>query len=375
MATAAPAKPASGQQAPMGPFRAGTQPTVLATGYVQTKQLAAATQDLPQWQIPPNNVMRCIYLEVQCVAAGNAATVAFQGDAPLNVFSTVNFADAGGTSIVGSFDSYTLAMVQKYGGYANNGDPRANSQYTVTAGSGATGGSFTTVFRIPVEVVSRTGIASLQNQSTNSPLTLSLTLNTSANIYSTAPTTLPNVTVTARLGGYWKGSNAAAAQAPTAFGTTSYWNRTSIQALNGASQFQLPNLGLGNPLRNLVFLNYTTGGARSDANFPAAIEVDFRGNKLLQIDQLLWKFLISEAYGLNNATQDAAWGTDTGVYVLPFTQDFDLAPGAELGNGYLSTNVGDAIQVIGSWAASCTLYELVNFLAVKGAPSAVQAAS
>jgi hypothetical protein len=376
MTTAAPAKPGTAQQAPpLGPFRAGTQPTVLATGYVQSKAMTTATQDLPQWQIPPSNIMRCIYLEVACTTSANAATVVFAGDAPLNVFSTVNFADAGGTSIVGSFDSYTLAMVQKYGGYGNNGDPRANSVYSATAGSGGTGGSFNIVFRIPVEVVSRTGIAALQNQSTNSPLTLSLTLNASTAVYTTAPTTLGTVVVTARLGGYWKGSNAGAAQAPTAFGTTSYWNRTSITSLNGAAQFQLPNIGLGNPLRNLIFLNYATGGARSDANFPNPLEIDFRGNKLVQLSTNLWKFLISEAYGLNNATQDAAWGTDTGVYVLPFTQDFDLAPGAELGNGYLSTAVGDAIQLVGSWGGSSTLYELVNFLAVRGAVSAVQSGS
>lgn len=375
MATAAPAKPGTQQAAPMGPFRSGTQPTVLATGYVQSKALTTATQDLPQWQIPPSNIMRCIYLEVQAAATGNSATVAFNGDAPLNVFSTVNFADAGGTSIVGSFDSYTLGIVQKWGGYAANADPRANSQYSVTTGSGSTGGSFTLVLRIPVEIVSRTGIASLQNQSTNSPLTLSLTLNSSTNIYSTAPTALPTVTVTARLGGYWRGSNASAAQTPNAFGTTSYWNRTSIQALNGASQFQLPNLGLGNPLRNLVFLNYATGGARSDADFPSSIEIDFRGNKLLQIDQLLWKFLMSEAFDYWQTTQDTANALDTGVYVIPFNQDFALQPGAELGNGYLSTNVGDAIQLIGTWAASSTLYELVNFLAVKGAPSSIQASS
>src|SRR5581483_1846889 len=218
----------------------------------------------------------------------------FQVDAPLNVFSTVNFADAGGTSIVGSFDSYTLAMVQKWGGYAASSDPRNNAAYSATTGSGGTGGSFNVVLRIPVEVVNRTGIGSLQNQSTNSPLTLSLTLNSSGNIYSTAPTTLGSVTVTARLGGYWKGSNSAAAQVPQAFGTTSYWNRTSIAALNGASQFQLPNLGLGNPLRSLVFLNYATGGARTSTNFPDPLEIDFRGNKLYQVSQNLWKFLMSE---------------------------------------------------------------------------------
>lgn len=373
MTTAAPPKPAASAP-PVGPFRGGTQPTVLSTGYVQTVTMTAATQDLPQWQIPPSNILRCVFLEVVATAAGNAATVVFAGDAPKNTFSTVNFADAGGTSIVGSFDSYTLATVQKYGGYARNADPANNAVYSATAGSGGSGGSYTIVYRIPVEVVSRTGIGSLQNQSTNSPLTLSLTLNSSTNIYSTAPTTLPTVVVTARLGGYWKGSNAAAAQAPTAFGTTSYWNRTSIQALNGASQFQLPNIGLGNPLRAMLFLNYATGAARSGTAFPTSIEVDFRGNKLLQIDQTLWKFLMSEAYGFNAAI-DTANGLDTGVFAIPFNADFGLEVGAELGNGYLSTNVGDSIQLVGSWNASSTLYELVNFLAVKGAPSAVQSGS
>lgn len=376
MATQAPAKSGNAQQqAPLQPFRAGTQPTVLNTGFSQTLTLNTGTQDFPEWQVPPSNILRCIYLEVSAAASGNAATVAFAGDAPLNVFSTVNFADAGGTAIVGSFDSYTLAMVQKYGGYANNSDPRASAIYSATAGSGSTGGSFNLVLRIPVEVGSRTGIGALQNQSTNSPFTLNLTLNKSTAIYSTAPTTLPAVTVTARLGGYWKGSNAAASPTPRAFGTTSYWNRTSQMGLNGAATIQLPNLGLGNPLRNFIFINYATGAARSSADFPSPLEIDFRGNKLIQITQNLWQFLISEAYGFQNTTLDSANSLDTGVFVLPFTQDFGLEPGAELGNGYLTTNVGDSVQLLGTWNASSTLYEIVNYLTVRGAPTQVQASA
>lgn len=374
MATTAPtANAQNGKQVQLAPFRAGTQPTVLATGYVQTNTLTTATQDLPLWQIPPSNILRCIYLEVVGTTSGNSATVAFSGDGPLNIFSTVNFADAGGTSIVGSFASYALAMIQKWGGYASNSDPRANAVYSATTGSGATGGSFTVVFRIPVEVASRTGIASLQNQSTNSPLTLQLTLNTIAKVYSTAPTSAPSVVVTARLGGYWKGSNAGASQTPRAYGTTSYWNQASYLALNGSVTQQLQNIGLGNPVRNLMFINYATGGARSDADFPSTIEIDFRGNKLYQTDQTLWKFLMSEAYGMTGATLDAALGLDTGVYVLPFNQDFGFEPGAELGNGYLSTDIGDSIQLVGTWNASSSLYEIINFLAVKGATSQIQA--
>jgi hypothetical protein len=346
---------------------------VQSTGFSQSLTPSGSTQQFNLWQIPPSNILRCIYLEVACTTSGNAATVVFAGDAPLNVFQTVNFADAGGTSIVGSFDSYTLAMVQKWGGYQNNSDPRANAKYVATAGSGGTGGSFNIVFRIPVEIVSRTGIGSLQNQSTNSPFTLQLVLNTSTAIYSTAPTTLAAVNVTGSVGGYWKGSNAAASQTPRAYGTTSYWNRATITGLNGSANIQLPNIGLGNPVRNLIFLNYATGAARSDADFPNPLQVTFRGNNLVQLDQNLWKYLMSEAYFMTSVTQDGPLGLDTGVYVLPFNADFDYSPGSETGSGYLTTNVGDSLGLIGSWAASSTLYELINFLAVKGATTQVQA--
>jgi hypothetical protein len=365
--------PAAGSKAPvLGPFRGGTQPTVRQTGFSQTVTLTSATQPLADYEVAPTNILRCIYIEVTATAAGNAATVAFQPDAPLNALSTVNFQDAGGTSIVGSFDTFTLSMGMKYFGYSQYGDPRANAVYSVTTGSGASGGSFNVVFRIPVEAVNRTGVGALQNQTTNSPFVLSATVNTSAAIYSTAPTAAPSVKVTYRLGGYWNGANAGFQPAPTAFGSTQYINRSSIAGLNGSSAFQLPNNGLGNPIRNLMFINYATGGARTSANFPDPIQINYKGNMLVQYDQNVWKYDMSEAYGLTSSTLDTALGLDTGVFVIPFTRDLDATPGAELGLGYLNTNVGDEIEVVGSWGASCTLYEVVNFISVKGALAQIQ---
>jgi len=274
---AAPAAQGKNGQAPvLGPFRGGTQPTVRATGFSQTVTLNTGTQDLPDYEVAPTNILRCLYIEVSAVASGNAATVAFQPDAPLNILSTINFQDSGGTSIVGSFDSFTLAMALKYFGYTGNGDPRNNAVYSVTTGSGATAGSFNLVLRIPVEAVARTGVGALQNQTTQSPFVMSATVNKLANIYSTAPTAAPAVTVKYRLGGYWNGSNPAYNPTPKAFGSTQYINRSSIPGLNGAQQFQLPNNGLGNPIRNLMFVNYATGGNRAGSGtFPDPIQVTY----------------------------------------------------------------------------------------------------
>lgn len=371
MATSAPAK---GQAAaPAGPFRKGTQPTSFSTGYNQTLAFTTATQDFPQWSLPTNNILRGIVLEVNCAVTSNSASVAFNTpDAPLNVFSTVNFTDNGGNSIVGSFDSYTLSVVQKYGGYAQSSDMRNSAVYSTTTGTGASGGSFNMVFRIPVEVVSRTGFGSLENTSSNSPLLLNLTLNSSTNVYSTAPTTLADAKVTVKgdLLGYWQGPPSSAAQAPNLFGSTQFWNRTNLQALSGAQNVTLPTLGLGNPIRTEVYLNYATGSSRSGADFPNPLTWQFRNNSLLQgYSQNLWQDEMSRIYGYSNATLDEANGLDTGVFVIPFDADFTFSPGNDSGNGYLSTNVGDPITLIGDWAASSTLYILRNYLVVKGAQS------
>lgn len=366
----APTAPAQGQaQAPvLAPFRAGTQPTYKPSGYTQSNALTTTAIELPDYQIGPTNLLRGIDIEVSAATTSNAATVAFNGDMPLGVLSTVNFQDSGGNSIVGSFDSYTLAMIMKYGGYApgTSGDPRNSVVWSATTGSGGTAGSFNFVLRIPVEFIARTGAGSLVNQTTQSPLTLSLTLTTSALVYSTAPTNAVTVTVTVDLLGYWRGSNAAANPAPKAAGTTQYWNRSSVQALNGAADFYAPQVGIGNPIRTFLWLNYATGAARSTTDFPSPLTVNYKGNLLFNRTKNQWQNEMSRWFGLTGATADTGPGLDTGVFCQPFATDFGHGTGAELMLSYLNTEVGDAIEFIGSWAASSTLYHVVNYLGVNG---------
>jgi len=373
-------------------FRANTQRTIKRPGV----NLAGVTSTiagtavfgaaLPDTQIPPTTLLRCIYLEVSfVVASGNAATVAFNADAPLNVFSAVNFHDAQGTSIVGSFDSFTLAMAQKWFGFVNNSDPTTSAVYSLTSGAGATGGSFTVVFRIPVEVVARTGVGCQINTDTQSPLVLSLTVNTAAAIYGTAPTGAavftPNVIVS--YGGYWNQSgNPNSFAVPTAVGTLNYINWTNYTGLSGQQQFQLNNIGLGNSIANILFINRTTaGGARSDANFANPLQVAYRGNVLGQWSQLLWKHMMSEAYDVPNFTQDAGLGAvapsstealNQGVYNLWFNDDFTFDPGNTLFYALLNSAVGDSVELTGSWPNPCILYEVINFLAVSGPVTAIQ---
>jgi len=387
-------QPAASGTAPVaataGAFRANTKPTIKRPGLVLT---AALGNPLPDTQIPPTTLLRCIYLEVTAVTSANAAAAAFNADAPLNVFSSVNFHDAQGTSIVGNFDSFTLAMAQKWFGFTNNADPTTSATYSATVGAVATGGSFTVVFRIPVEVVSRTGVGAQINTDTQSPLVLSLSLNTSAAIYGTAPTTPPVVSTVVSYGGYWNQSgNPNSFATPTAVGTLNYVNFTNYVALAGQQQFQLANIGLGNSIANILFINrLTSNAARSDAAFANPLQVAYRGNVLGQWSELLWKHMMSEAYDINGPTataagvstfaQDAGLGAlvqspasslNQGVYNLWFNDDFTFDPGNTLFYGLLNSAVGDSIELTGSWPISSTLFEIINFLAISGPVSAIQ---
>ena len=365
-------------------YRANTQPTLKRPGLILSAQLsAAAVTPLPDTQIPPTTLLRCIYIEVTAVAAGNTATVVFNPDAPLNNFATVNFHDAQGTSITGSFDSFTLSMGQKWFGFVNNSDVTTSAVYSVTSGAVGAGGSYTLVYRIPVEVVSRTGVGSLINTDTQSPLVLSLSLNQSTAIYATPPTTLPTVSCVISYGGYWNQSgNPNSFATPTAVGSLNYMNWTNYTGLSGQQQFQLSNIGLGNDVMNIMFINRATSGqARSDADFANPLQVAYRGNVLGQFSQLIWKHLMSEAYGMSNATPDTGLGAvapspdsglNVGVYNLWFNQDFTFDPGNTLFYQMLQTAVGDSIELTGNWPVSSILYEVINFMAVSGPVSAIQ---
>lgn len=350
-------------------FRANTQQTIGVGGSAsQTIPMTTATQPLTTWFLPPNNVLRGIVIEVTAVVPStNSATVAFAADAPLNWASTLAWTTSGGTPIVGSFNSYDHGCVQKYGGYAASNDPRQSAVYVATTGSGATGGNFTLVQRIPVEIVQRSGLGSLSNTSTESPMQLQMTLNASTAIYTTAPTALPNVTVKTSVLGYWSGPSGRAT--PMAFGTTSFWNEQTYNGLSGQQNttLQAPP-GFGNKQRTWIFINrLAAGGARSSAAFPNPLLLQFRGNPLIDsVDQLLLLDEMSRSYGYNNAI-DTPGGLDTGVFIINFNKGtFGNGVGAESTDGYLDTDGGDPLALNGSFPSASNLYLLSNFLNVVG---------
>jgi hypothetical protein len=371
---AAPAAAKGGAQAPaqLAPFRSGTQRTLSSDGYTNSTVPGTSAIDLPDYQPSPNNYIRGIWIQATCLTAANAAAVAFSESMPLGVYSSISFQDSNEKPLVGPFDSYTLGLISKFGGYQRQGDPRASSQYTVTTGTGSAGGSFSLVHYVPIEAINRDGMGSLQNQSSASTFTLKLTLAASSAIYSTAPTTLAAVTTKIYEDGWWKSNKAGASSVPPNAGTTQYWTRGSYNALSGSEQFQVSQ-GLGYPIRTYLLVNTdTSAGTRAagDADFPDPLQVVFKGTSYWNVSKNLWKDQMSRWYGLTSTTPDTANGLENGVFVLPFHISFSLTPGDELPHGYLGTNQGDLHQFIGNWNGNSKLYVVANYMAFVGAPPA-----
>ena len=114
-----------------------------------------------------------------------------------------------------------------------------------------------------------------------------------------------------------------------------------------------------------LWLNYLTAGVRSTLAWPNPLTVNYKGNLLFNMSPNQWQNQLSRWYGLLGLS-DTGLGLDTGVFPFPFNTDFTSEPGHELMLSYLGTEVGDAIEFIGSWNASCTLFHVVNYLGVNG---------
>jgi len=213
-----------GAQAPAVPFPIASLKRIRSSFDTGNIALGQAT---PAIEIPATGgYARFLEVEVTAITAANAAAVAFQADAPSNVLSFVEFLPPSGDPPIVPHTSYQIILWNKYGAFSAKPpfcDPLKNPFWSATAGAVATGGSFYVKFRIPFEIDPATGFCSITNSAANKSYLLNLIVNTSAALYSVAPTTPPTIRV---------------------IGSIYYWDEPAAQTRQGTSQVPGP-LGLG----------------------------------------------------------------------------------------------------------------------------------
>ncbi|MEU0398356.1 hypothetical protein ABZ208_37560 [Streptomyces sp. NPDC006208] len=370
--TEAPAKGKGGKAAVVAarPFVTGTR-TLESEVYSQTVTQTTSTQTLTPYEFQVDGYLSGALIRVTATTAGNSAATAFQADGPFSVLQSIAFEDISGKQVMGPITGWQLYVLNRFGGFVYSPDAKANAVYSVTTGSGATGGSYRFVLRLPVQVRRRDGMGSLPNRNASATFKLKLTVNTSATVYSTAPTAAASINVQVEQHGWatsdnrdYKGS--AVAPAPNGVGSLMYTDVETIQLSAGAFNQRMGTFG--GLLRLLVFeLRDSTGSrAQGESDWPSLFEVEIDKVKLYSRSVVTWDHLMSEDYGLT-ATAESATAVNTkinGVKVFHWLDDFGLQPGAENSFRYQPVTPSTAIQLIGTIGGSGahTLTAMKNYL-------------
>lgn len=376
------AAPQGNQAAPVmspWPFPVGVLDTQNASDYDQTKTMGAGTVQFPDVQVQPDGWTRGLWFDVNGVVTGNVTNVvAFNGDAaagtgaPFNAINTVLFRDTGGEQIFGPFNGYDWMCVNKYGGYQDVGDPRADFNFSAVTGSGATGGSFHFTLYLPLEISAADSLGDVENRSENSIYRVSLTLEQSSVVYATAPSVLPAVEIKTTQDSYTEPvaalalSGRPAAQAPPSPGTLQYWKQEDDSSIPGSGAHStLITNGIGNGYRNIIFKLIRSGGTRANgtSDWPDPQELDLGTTRIRNLYKKTWQDKMVRAYGFTGGSStDAALALENGVFTQWFDLDTGMKPGNESRRKYLRTKPGNTFKVRGTYGSAGTLYITSNYI-------------
>lgn len=372
------APPARKQPFPVGVLK------VENPDYDVTQAQTAGVQQFPNHSFEPTGWLRGLWYQFDVSVSGNVTNnVSFSGDNPWSLINKFTLKDVGNREVFGPIGGYDWLTVNKLGGYFNLGDPRADLAYSVTTGTGSTAGSITMMLYVPLELVARDALGAVENKSSSSAWKAELFIDSQANTYNQVPSVFGNVRVRVTEDGYTEPAAAdehgrPLSQTPPAVGTLQYWvteNSGGIGGASGSLNYNLDN-GIGYSIRNIVY-KLTRGNSRAngDADWPDPVTLTYGKVQLFQRYKTTWISKMSRAYGFSqtpgqafagtNNVADTALNRETGVYPVWFTDDFDLAPGAELRNGYLNTKTGTVLKwkgTLGAGASADQLNALINYV-------------
>lgn len=329
---------------------------------------------LTQWNISPTGWLRGAWLNFALTIGSNAAGT-FANDAPWSFIQRITLYDLGG-EVVFQVTGYEWMVINKYGGYFEVGDPRADISNTFAAASAA---PFQFSLFLPLEVVARDALGTVQNES-KPGWRVEIYADSAANTVSggtpfTGAGTNPSVRVRGYLDSYTEPAASAPngrmfSQSPPLPGSLQYWKSENQSLPAGTAKYDLTN-GIGFPIRNVFYYVKDAGNgtrATADANWPDPATVLLGNVTLRSIAKFLWIAKMSKdfgqaAVGATSPGVDTAQGRENGVFPMYFTKDMTLLPGAELRFKYLDTQVNSLLRITGSFGAAVTFFALSNWLA------------
>ena len=387
---------ADGQKAaplPAWPYPVGAFATEVANDYDNTVTATTSTVAMPDVKLDPDGWGRDAWFDFTLTGVNTTSTtVTANEDWPFNSINTVLFKDTGTQQSFGPFNGYDWKCINKFGGYDANGDPELDPDYSITTGTATTAGSARFFLKLPMELSTHDGLGSIQNQSDNSIYKVSITVETTANQFTTAPATSQTVRLRVTQDSYTEPVAALAlggrpvASAPPSPGTRQFWlldDDTGIPA-SGAHTTKITN-GIGYAYRTIIFklqragvvgTSSTTGRAGGESDYPDPTEVWLAGTRIKRLYNNTWRTKIARQYQFLSTTTvtsgvapDTAGGPSAGIRVLLWNRDIGMDPGNEARRTYLRTQDGNVFKIIGTYGHAGTLWFLTNYVIPKGGPS------
>lgn len=365
---AAPTNTKEGKAAPVQPrsFIVGSRKND-KPDFDQTIVLSTVEQRLNPYQISPSGYLRRVNLIVENTAVNTTVTtVAYQPNGPFAVLSSIRFLDTNSQPMVGTITGYDLYLINKYGGYAFQGDAKAAAVYSATSGTATTAGTFAFVLTIPIETVARNALTAQLNKSGAAQFSLEMFVAGTGTVFSTAPATSSTLRVRTELDSWLDPEPTDARgnpvqQDPPLLNTTQYWHKQNY-VINAGAQFTRLQ-GIDGLLRMLIFIATRSGSTRAngEADWPDPVSLKYEESFLMQSRiRLFYRWLIATNYGYD-AANEASKGRDDGVYpVWEWMQDFERKPGGELSRSYLPMSSASNLEIQGSWGSAVSLDVLVN---------------
>lgn len=355
---------------PVGVYESTTQDYDQTVALGSTIATWNTQQLLPLWNVSPTGWLRSLWFDFTVTIAGNSATPTMAADGPWSFVQKCTLYDLGGEVVI-QVTGYEWMVLNKFGGYYEIGDPRADITFSVTSGSAAASGSFHYVLALPFEQVARDALGTVQNES-KPGWKVEIYADTAANTYGTTPTSTG--TASLRLRGFPESytepilaapNGRAFAQTPPLPGSLAYWKSENSVLPSGNGRYDLSN-GVGFPIRNIVYYaRATSDGTRATADplWPDPSTLLLGNINLFTRSKNLWNSRLGKDFGLSSATPDTALGRENAVYPVWMTRDFGLKAGAELRFKYLDTQVNTLLRFQGQFGAGVTFFALTNWIA------------
>lgn len=369
-------QPQGQQQGPVlapWPFPVGVLATENASDYDNSKTMTTSTVKFPDVRVEPDGWLRGLWFDFNMVTSGNSATVAYTEDGVFAAIDTVLFRDTGGEQIFGPFGGYDWQNTNKFGAYQAQGDPRADLNFSATAGSGATGGSFHYTLYLPLEISAADSLGDVENRSENSIYRVELVMAGSTAVYSTPPTALGTMEVKTIQDSYTEPvaalalSGRSVSTAPPSPKTLQYWKQEDDTVPSGSASTLITN-GIGNGYRNIIFklIRGSSTRANGETDWPDPLEITLGTTRTRNLYKTAWRDKMGRAFQMTNTTADTANGKENGVFPLWFTQDVGIKPGDEARRRYQRTKPGNTYKVRGSFGSAGTLYITSNYIVPTG---------